>query len=80
MASGIPKTLKTDNMKTIMDESRTYYSCGKVNNRFNRFAKDYGFIVKPCKAYEPQVKAKVKAPMKILDELYTCNEKIILVN
>lgn len=78
IAGGIPKTLKTDNMKTIMDESRTYYSCGKVNNRFDQFAKDYGFIVKPCKAYEPQVKAKVEAPMKILDELYAYNGKINL--
>jgi len=56
-------------MKTVMDESRTEYSKGKVNNKFQQFADDYEFKVKPCIAGRPNTKAKVEAPMKILDEL-----------
>ena len=73
MAGGVPKTLRTDNMKTVMDDPRTEYSKGKINNKFAQFAKDYGFEVKPCIAGEPEVKAKVEAPMKLLDELYAYN-------
>lgn len=61
-------------MKTVMDEPRTEYSKGKVNGRFQHFASDYGFAVKPCIAgRRPQTKAKVEAPMKLLDEIYAYN-------
>ena len=73
IAGGVPKTLKTDNMKTVMDEARTDFNKGKVNNKFQQFATDYGFKVKPCKAGTPQTKSKVESPMKILDELYAYN-------
>lgn len=70
---GVPQELLTDNMKTVMDEPRTEYSKGKVNARFRQFASDYGFTVKPCIAGRPQTKAKVEAPMKLLDEIYAYN-------
>jgi transposase len=66
---GVPEEILTDNMKTVMDDSRTEYSKGKVNNKFQQFADDYGFEVKPCIAGRPNTKAKVESPMKILDEL-----------
>ena len=66
-------------MKTVMDDPRTEYSKGKINNKFAQFAKDYGFEVKPCIAGEPEVKAKVEAPMKLLDELYAYNGLLDLV-
>lgn len=66
---GVPKELLTDNMKTVMDEARTKYSSGKVNNKFQQFADDYGFKVCPCIAGRPETKAKVESPMKILDEI-----------
>lgn len=73
IVGGIPKVLRTDNMKTVMDEARTNSSSGKLNKRFEQFSKDYGFEVKPCRAFEPMVKAKVESPMKLLDELYAYN-------
>ena len=66
---GVPEEIVTDNMKTVMDEPRIKDSEGKVNNSFEQFAKDYGFKVRPCIAGRPQTKAKVEAPMKILDEI-----------
>jgi len=66
---GVPSEIVTDNMKTVMDESRTEYSSGKINNKFKQFADDYGFQVHPCVAARPETKSKVESPMRILDEL-----------
>lgn len=70
---GVPKVIVTDNMKTVMDEARTPYSKGKINNKFYQFSQDYHFKVHPCIAGRPQTKAKVESPMKILDELQAYN-------
>lgn len=73
---GVPDEIVTDNMKTVMDEARTEYFEGKVNNRFQQFADDYGFKVRPCIGGHPKTKAKVEAPMKILDEIRAYNGKL----
>ena len=73
---GVPKEIITDNKSTVMDEARTEYFKGKVNSRFKQFADDYGFEVKPCIAGRPRTKAKVEAPMKILDEIRAYNGKL----
>lgn len=70
---GVPKEVLTDNMKTVMDEPRTAYRNGKTNNKFQQFADDYGFKVRPCIAGRPNTKAKVEAPMKLLDEIRAYN-------
>ena len=72
---GVPHEILTDNMKTVMDVSRTEKFKGKVNEKFQQFANDYGFKVKPCIARRPKTKAKVEAPMKILDEIRAYNGK-----
>ena len=66
---GVPNEILTDNMKTVMDEPRTEYSQGVINNKFKQFADDFGFISKPCIAGRPATKSKVESPMKILEEL-----------
>ncbi len=73
---GVPEEIVTDNMKTVMDEARTGHFSGKVNARFQQFADDYGVCVKPCIAGRPQTKARVEAPMKILDEIRAYNGKL----
>lgn len=70
---GVPDELLTDNMSTVMDKARTKDFQGKVNIRFQQFADDYGFKVRPCIAFRPQTKAKVEAPMKVLDEIRAYN-------
>lgn len=64
---GVPAEIVTDNMKTVMDEARTEYDSGKVNAKFDQFAKDFGFKVRPCIAGRPRTKGKVEATMKLLD-------------
>lgn len=73
---GVPEEIVTDNMKTVMDVARTEHSEGKVNIRFQQFADDYGFRVRPCIAGRPRTKAKVEAPMKLLDEIRAYNGKL----
>lgn len=70
---GVPDELVCDNMKTIMKEARTEYQPGKVAVKFQQFADDYGFKVKPCIAGRPATKGKVESPMRILEELYAYN-------
>lgn len=72
---GVPKTIVTDNMKTIMDEARTEYSKGVVNERFDQFTKDCGFELKPCIAGRPNTKGKVETPMKLIDEIHAYQGK-----
>lgn len=69
---GVPKTIVTDTMKTVMDDPRTEYQKGKVNTQFG---KDCGFEVKPCIAGRPRTKAKVEAPMKFIDEIHAYQGK-----
>lgn len=70
---GVPHEILTDNMKTVMDQPRTEHSAGVVNVKFQQFADDFNFKVKPCIAGRPRTKAKVEAPMKLLDEIYAYN-------
>ncbi|SDY78373.1 hypothetical protein SAMN02910414_02370 [Lachnobacterium bovis DSM 14045] len=49
---------------------------GKVNIKFQQFANDYGFKVRPYIAGRPRTKVKVEAPMKILDEIRAYNGKL----
>lgn len=72
---GVPKVIVTDNMKTVMDEARTEYSKGTINNKFSQFAQDFGFKVQPCIAGRPNTKGKVEAPMKLLDEIHAYQGK-----
>src|SRR5699024_2764703 len=72
---GVPKTILVDNMKTVMDQSRTKYEKGVVNEKFDQYAKDFNFEVRPCVARRAQTKGKVEAPMKIIDEIHAYQGK-----
>ena len=75
---GVPHEIVTDNMKTVMDEARTEHNAGKVNAKFDQFARDFGFKVRPCVAGRPRTKGKVEAPMKLLDEIHAYQGKFTL--
>jgi polyhydroxyalkanoate synthesis regulator phasin len=68
----------TDNMKTVMDEARTEHFPGKVNAKFQQFAKDFGFKVKPCIAGRPRTKGKVETTMKLIDEIHAYQGQLTL--
>lgn len=66
---GVPHEILNDNLRTIMDEARTEYRKGQVNDRFYQFSQDMGFRVRACIAKRPQTKGKVESTMKILDDI-----------
>ena len=72
---GVPKEIIFDNMKTVIDQSRTNYQQAVVNETFYQFSKDMGFEVWPCKAYRPQTKGKVEALAKLMSRLEPYNNE-----
>lgn len=66
---GTPKEFLFDNMKTVVDHSRTQFNKPVYNEKFYSFAKDAGFIPRSCLAYKPRTKGKVEVVAKIMDRL-----------
>ena len=75
---GIPNTMLTDNMKTVMDDARTRYKKGEISPEFEAYAKDFGFKLCPCIAGVPKTKGKVESQMKILDEIKAYSGQLTL--
>lgn len=72
---GIPKEIIFDNMKTVVDRSRTNYQEAIINETFYQFSKDMGFQVWSCRAYRPQTKGKVEALAKLMNRLEPYNNE-----
>lgn len=72
---GVPKEILFDNMKTVVDQSRTQYGKAIYNDRFYQFSKDAGFIIKSCLAYRPKTKGKVETVAKIMNRLKAYNDE-----
>lgn len=72
---GVPKEILFDNMKTVVDRSRSSFSNTAFNQKFEYYAKDMGFIPIACRPYRPQTKGKVEALAKLMDRLKVYNEE-----
>jgi len=70
---GIPKQVLFDNMRTVVDQSRTKLSSVVFNSKFEYFAKDFGFEPVACMPYRPQTKGKVEALAKLTNRLDVYN-------
>jgi len=66
---GVPKEILFDNMRTVVDQSKTQYRKAVINERFYQFSKDVGFEVWACRAYRPQTKGKVEALARTMERL-----------
>jgi Transposase and inactivated derivatives len=66
---GFPKEFLFDNMKTVIDRSRTQFTKPVFNNVFYNFAKDMNFKPLCCIAYRPETKGKVETVAKIMNRL-----------
>ncbi|WP_209021671.1 DDE-type integrase/transposase/recombinase [Helcococcus ovis] len=78
LIQGVPKTILSDNMKTIMDEPRTKDSDGKINNKFNQFLNDFNISLKPCMARRPQTKGKLENKLEQRIKHYTGYRLLII--
>lgn len=72
---GIPKEILFDNMKTVVDHSKTTFSQTVFNEKFSYFSKDAGFKAIACRPYRPQTKGKVESLAKLTDRLKAYNEE-----
>lgn len=72
---GVPKEILFDNMKTVVDHSKSSFSKTVFNQKFEYFAKDIGFLPIACRAYRPQTKGKVESLAKLMDRLKAYNEE-----
>lgn len=73
--NGVPKEILFDNMKTVIDQSRSVYNKAVINSTFYEFSKDMGFEVIPSRAFRPQTKGKVENLAKIVNRLYVYNKE-----
>lgn len=72
---GVPKEILFDNMRTVVDQSKTRYMKPVINSTFYEFSKDMGFEVKSCMAYRPQTKGKVESLAKVMNRLRVYNNE-----
>ena len=72
---GVPKEIIFDNMRTVVDQSRTNYHDAVINETFYQFSKDMGFEVWSCRAFRPQTKGKVEALAKLMSRLEPYNNE-----
>ena len=72
---GVPKEFLFDNMKTVVDRSRTQFDKPVYNQTFYSFSKDADFIPKSCMAFRPRTKGKVEVVAKIMDRLKAYNNE-----
>lgn len=66
---GVPREILFDNMKTVVDQSRTAYGQAVINPTFYEFSKDFGFEAILCRAYRPETKGKVENLAKLTERL-----------
>lgn len=72
---GVPKEILFDNMKTVVDHSKSNYQHAIINEGFYQFSKDMGFEVITCRPYRPQTKGKVENLAKVMDSLKVYNNE-----
>lgn len=70
---GIPKQILFDNMRTVVDQSRTHLSSVVLNSKFEYFSKDFGFESIACMPYRPQTKGKVESLAKLTNRIDVYN-------
>jgi len=69
---GVPKSMLTDNMRTVVDINGVKK---KVNREFNQFARDMGFSVDLCKYRSPETKGKDETANKFMNWLIPYNHE-----
>lgn len=72
---GIPEEIWFDNMKTVVDRSKSQFTHVVFNETFRQYAKDAGFKPIACRPFRPQTKGKVEALARTVDRLMVFNHE-----
>ena len=70
---GVTDEILFDNMKTVVDHTKSDFSNVVINEKFAQFAKDAGFMVRACRAFRPETKGKVEVLAKVMNRLKAFN-------
>ena len=70
---GIPQEILFDNMKTVVDRSKSTFSSVEFNKIFKHFTNDAGFKPIACRPYRPQTKGKVESLARLTNRLAVYN-------
>lgn len=73
--NGVPKKILFDNMKTVVDFSRTEFRKVVFNEKFRQFSLDMNFEPVVCRAFRPQSKGKIESVAKLIDRLKVYNNE-----
>jgi len=72
---GVPEEIWFDNMKTVVERSKTQFTKVVFNERFRQFSKDSGFLPIACRPFRPQTKGKVEALARTIERLNVFNHE-----
>lgn len=72
-SEGIPYEIWFDNIRTVVDQSRTQFRKITWNQWFYEYSKDAGFKPIACRPYRPQTKGKVEALARMVEQLKVYN-------
>ena len=66
---GTTEEILFDNMKTIVDRTKSDFTEVVLNSKAIQFSKDAGFKIVTCRCYRPKTKGKVETLAKIMNRL-----------
>ena len=67
--NGTTEEILFDNMKTIVDKTRSSLNNVIINSKAEQFSKDAGFKIRTCLPYKPRTKGKVETLAKVMNRL-----------
>ncbi|MED7634134.1 UNVERIFIED_CONTAM: transposase, partial [Lactobacillus paragasseri] len=72
---GVPTEVWFDNMKQVVDHSKSTFGHPVFNGRFRQFSQDAGYKPITCRPYRPQTKGSVEALARTTKCLRTYNHE-----
>lgn len=72
---GTTEEILFDNMKTVVDHTKSDFYNVVINDNMLNYAKDAGFTIRTCKAFRPETKGKVEILAKITNRLKAYNNE-----
>lgn len=70
---GVPTEIWFDNMKQVVDHSKSNFGHPVFNERFRQFSQDAGYKPIACRAFRPQTKGSVEALARTVERLRPYN-------
>lgn len=72
---GTTEEILFDNMKTIVDRTKSDFTEVVLNSKAVQFSKDAGFKIVTCRCYRPKTKGKVETLAKIMNRLKALDDE-----